>query len=81
MYEFNLWVLVLLAFALWFAFQWGVFYGRARQRRIDELYRRAKEAQDPEEKQRLLLEWNELDDSPLKKAFREALLIGKRNKH
>lgn len=81
MYKFEFWeVMVIAGVALWFGFGWGKFYGRDQERRAQRLYQEATNESDPERKRKLLLKWNELtEDRRLMKAFKEALLVRKKD--
>ena len=79
---FNVWeVLIVLGVAAWFGFSFGKFYGRGIERKAERLHSMAEKETDPDKKQKLLLEWNDLgEDKKLRDAFREALLLGKNRK-
>ena len=70
----DIYVLLVLVFALCLAFTWGKEYGRSVQRKIDALWEQAQEEKDPEKRRKLLLEWNDLTGGPLKKQLRDHLL-------
>jgi hypothetical protein len=56
----DIWQLLILGFALWFAFGWGKEYGRKVQRKRMHCTERLRKTKDPETRQKLLLEWNNL---------------------
>ena len=73
----TLFILVVVAFAIWVAYSVGKNVGASRQRKAQELYQQAQDETDPERKAQLLLEWNALsnDDNPrLQKSFKAAVL-------
>jgi hypothetical protein len=72
-------ILAVIGVAIWAAYGTGKNVGASQERKAQELYRRAERETDPETKTKLLREWNELtnNNKRVKKAFREALLLGK----
>jgi len=78
----RLFVLVVIIAVAWAFYEIGKRVGADREREAQELHRRAELETDPEKKRELLLQWNDLafSNKRIKKAFKEALLLGKKQK-
>ncbi len=74
----DVWVLLIVGFALWFGFQWGKYHARDKEEKEDKAQRLLKQAEqesDPETKTKLLLDWYKLtEDRGLRKTFKKHLV-------
>lgn len=79
----RLFVLVVIIVVAWVFYQVGKRVGADREREGRELRKRAELETDPEKKRELLLRWNELSflNNRIKKAFKKALLAGKKKEN
>ena len=61
----DVWVLLIVGFALWFGFQWGKYSSRdkeAKEEKAERLLKQAEQESDPEKKTKMLLEWYKLTE-------------------
>ncbi len=61
----DVWVLLIVGFALWFGFQWGKNSSRdkeAKEEKAERLLKQAEQEIDPEKKTKMLLEWYQLTE-------------------
>ncbi len=61
----DVWVLLIVGFALWFGFQWGKNSSRdkgAKEEKAERLLKQAEQESDPEKKTKMLLEWYQLTE-------------------
>ncbi len=61
----DVWVLLIVGFALWFGFQWGKNYSRdkgAKEEKAERLLKQAEQESDPGKKTKMLLEWYQLTE-------------------
>lgn len=75
-------LVIALGVAIWLSFLAGKYYGREKESKAARLYHQAELEKDPDKKQQLLLEWNELcEDAQLRRVFKDALLSAKKVNH
>lgn len=61
----GIWNLLIVAFALWFGFQWGKYNSRdkeAKEEKVERLLKQADQESDPGKKTKMLLEWYKLKE-------------------
>ncbi len=61
----DVWVLLIVGFALWFGFQWGKNSSRdkeAKEEKAERLLKQAEQESDPRKKTKMLLEWYRLTE-------------------
>ncbi len=62
----DVWVLLIVGFALWFGFQWGKNSSRdkqAKEEKAERLLKQAEQESDPAKKTKMLLEWYKLTEA------------------